>query len=110
MLPKRRGAAPVAVALVGIDGFLDVVDSYGREAGDRLLDRLADLIEAELGPRLLLARTGPAELALASAGDDAPGLVRGLAARLLARANQPVHVDNLQLKIGFSIGVADAKV
>ncbi len=110
MLPKRRGAAPVAVALVGIDGFLDVVDSYGREAGDRLLDRLADLVEAELGPRLLLARTGPAELALAFAGEDAPGLVHGLAARLLARANQPVHVDNLQLKIGFSIGVADAKV
>lgn len=107
---KRRGAEPVAVALVGIDGFLDVVDSYGREAGDRLLDRLADLIEAEIGTKLLFARTGPAELALARVGDDAANLVRGFAARLLALANQAVHVDNLQLKIGFSIGVADAEV
>jgi diguanylate cyclase (GGDEF)-like protein len=106
---KRRGAEPVAVALVGIDGFPDVVDSYGREAGDRLLDKLADLIEAEIGGKLLFARTGPAELALARVGDDAAKEVRGFAARLLALGNQAVHVDNLQLKIGFSIGVADDK-
>lgn len=110
ILPKRRAARPIAVALVGIDGFTDVVDSYGRDAGDRLLDRLADLIEAESGDRLILARTGPAELALGRAGDDAPAQVRGFAARLLALANQPVHVDNLPLKIGFSIGVADGAV
>ena len=109
-MPKRRAAQPVAVALVGIDGFLDVVDSYGREAGDRLLDTLADLIEIDIGGKVLFARTGPAELALARAGENAPNLIRGLAARLLALANQAVHVDNLQLKIGFSIGVADAEI
>ncbi len=48
-LPRRRAAQPVAIALVGIDGFLDVVDSYGREAGDRLLEALADIIEVEIG-------------------------------------------------------------
>ncbi len=109
-LPKRQNAQPVAMALVGIDGFLDVVDSYGREAGDRLLDRLADLLELEIGPDVLFARTGPAELALASTGANAASLIRGLAARLLAMANQPVLVDNLQLKIGFSIGVADTAI
>ncbi len=109
-LPKRQAAQPVAVALVGIDGFLDVVDSYGREAGDRLLDRLADLIEAEIGSDMLLASTRPAELALARVGGDSAKLIRGLATRLLALANQPVLVDNLQLKVGFSIGFADAEV
>ncbi len=109
-MPKRHVAQPLAVALVGIDGFLDVVDSYGREAGDRLLDSLADLIELETAGKVLLARTGPAELALARVGEDAPNLIRGLATRLLTLANQAVHVDNLQLKIGFSIGVADAEV
>jgi diguanylate cyclase (GGDEF)-like protein len=109
-LPKRRATAPLAVALVGVDGFLDVVDSYGREAGDRLLETLADLIEAEIGGKALFARTGPAELALAHAGADGPTIIRGLAARLLTFANQAVLVDHLQLKVGFSIGVADAEI
>jgi diguanylate cyclase (GGDEF)-like protein len=110
-MPKRRSATqPVAVALIGIDGFLDVVDSYGRDAGDRLLDTLADIIERESGGRAQIARTGPAELALARAGDDGPNVIRGLATRLLALGSEAVAVDNLKLKIGFSIGVADAEV
>ena len=109
-LPKRRGAKPVAVALIGIDGFADVVDSYGREAGDRLLETLADLIEAEIAGKAIFARTGPAELAIADAGADSSTIIRGLSARLLVIANQSVRVDHLQLKVGFSIGVADAEV
>jgi len=109
-LPRRRGTEPLAVALVGIDGFVDVIDSYGREAADRLLETLADLIEVEIAGKAQFARTGPAELALARVGADGPTIVRGLATRLLAIANQSVLVDHLQLKIGFSIGVADAEV
>jgi len=108
-LPKRS-AKPVAVALIGIDGFVDVVDSYGREAGDRLLETLADLIEKEIGGKAIFARTAQAELAIAAAGADSSAIIRGLAARLLVSANQSVRVDHLQLKVGFSIGVADAEV
>ena len=43
--PKKRKEMQVAVAHVGVDGFSEVLDSYGREAGDRLLEVLADLIE-----------------------------------------------------------------
>ena len=110
-LPKRQNAKqPVAVALIGVDGFLDVLDSYGRDAGDRLLDRLADIIELESGEQAQLARIGPAEFALARIGDDAPTVVRGLATRLLALGSEAVAVDDLKLKIGFSVGLADAEV
>jgi diguanylate cyclase (GGDEF)-like protein len=110
-MPKRRTATqPVAVALIGVDGFLDVVDSYGRDAGDRLLDTLADIIERECGGKAQLARTGPTELALALVGEAGPNVIRGLATRLLALGSEAVAVDNLKLKIGFSIGVADAEV
>ena len=109
-VPRRRGSRPLAVALVGIDGFPDVVDSYGREAGDRLLKALAERIEVRLGSKVLFARTGPAEFALARVGADGAGLIRGLGARLLALGSEAVAVDELKLKVGFSIGVADGEV
>jgi diguanylate cyclase (GGDEF)-like protein len=111
LLPKRRGGAqPAAIAAIGVDGFIELVDFYGREAGDRLMVRLADLIEVEIGPKVVFARTGSAQLALAQVGDDASSQVRSLAVRLLTFASKAVVVDNLQLKIGFSIGVADGEV
>jgi len=111
LLPGRRGAKqPTAVAVIGIDGFLDVMDFYGREAGDRLFVTLADLIEVEIGSDVLFARSGATHLVLAAVGENSANRIRGLAARLLTFANRAVTVDNLQLRVGFSIGVADGEV
>src|SRR5690606_38789253 len=77
LLPRRRGATePVAVAVIGVDGFLDLVDFYGREAGDRLLVRLADLIELEAGEAAVFARTGSAHLTLARVGEGSAAQIR----------------------------------
>ncbi|MBK8082579.1 MAG: bifunctional diguanylate cyclase/phosphodiesterase [Devosia sp.] len=110
MMPRKRREMPLAAAQIGIDGFFDVIASYGREAGDRLMDALADQIEAATSGHALLARTGAAEITLARAGDDGADLVRGLAMRVLGLASQAINVDNLTLKVGLSVGFADAPV
>ncbi len=108
LLPKKHSGLPIAMAHIGIDGFTEVVGSYGREAGDQLLDVMADRIEATTGGEAYLARTGPAEFTLARAGEDAAALLRGFAVRLLAQAGDPLPLGNLRLKIGMSIGLAEA--
>ena len=110
LMPKKRSELYLTVALVGIDGFTEVVGSYGREAGDRLLVALASRFAQTTDDKVALARTGPAEFTLASAGEDGAELIRGLAARLLSRTSDAVPVGDLQLKIGLSIGLADATV
>lgn len=110
LMPRKRREMPVAVAQIGIDGLYDVVGSYGRQAGDRLLDVLADHIETATSGQAQFARTGPAEFTLARAGDDGAALIRGLAMRVLGLASDAISVDNLTLKVGLSIGVADGVV
>ncbi|WP_374619862.1 putative bifunctional diguanylate cyclase/phosphodiesterase [Devosia sp.] len=110
MMPRKRRDMPLAAAQIGIDGFFDVIASYGREAGDRLMDVLADHIEAATNGHVQFARTGAAEFTLARAGDDGADLVRGLAMRILGLASEAIKVDNLTLKVGLSVGFAEGVV
>jgi diguanylate cyclase (GGDEF)-like protein len=108
LIPRKGGETMVAVALIGFDGLRDITSSYGQETTDKLLDRLADLIDEATGGLAIFARTGPDEFALCRAGDEAGRLIRDFAGRVLALMSEPVVVDDLRLKLGTSIGVAEA--
>ncbi|WP_421761244.1 putative bifunctional diguanylate cyclase/phosphodiesterase [Devosia sp.] len=110
LIPKRRNDTALAAAQIGIDGFTEVVGSYGRDAGDQLLVALADRFEALIEDRVYLARTGPAEFTIAQVGDDGAALVHTIAAKLQAGSGGPVSINELQLRIGLSVGLAEAGV
>jgi EAL domain-containing protein (putative c-di-GMP-specific phosphodiesterase class I)/GGDEF domain-containing protein/sensor domain CHASE-containing protein len=107
-VPKKRGDVPVAVGQIHVDGLTDAVGLYGREAANELLMALAERIDEVADGQAILARTGPAEITIARLGDDAGATIRGFAGRILAGASGAVPVGNLKLKVGLSIGVADA--
>lgn len=107
-IPRKRGEVRVAVSQINVDGLMDVVGLYGREAANQLLIALAHRIDTATSGQSVLARTGPTEISLARVGDDAGPLIRDFAERILAGAGDPVPVGNLKLKVGLSIGVADA--
>ncbi len=107
ILPRKRGAMDVAIAQIAVEGLTDIIDSYGRAAGDRLLDTVADRIEAMGGGKAILARTEPTEFTLARVGDGSTAHVQALAERILALGNAAIAVDDLRLKPGFSIGLAN---
>lgn len=108
LLPRKHGEAAVAVALIGFDGLRDVTSSYGQETTDKLLDTLADLIFAATDGQAVFARTGPDEFALCRAGEAAGRLIREFADQVLALMSEPVMIGDLRLKLGTSIGVAEA--
>jgi diguanylate cyclase (GGDEF)-like protein len=108
LVPRKARETEIAVALVGFDGLRDVASSYGQETAEKLLDRLADLIDEATGGQAIFARTGPDEFALCRTGPDADALIREFAGEVLALMSEPIAVDDLRLKLGTSIGVADA--
>ena len=91
LIPKRRSDTALAAAQIGVDGFTEVVGSYGRDAGDQLLVALADRFEALIEDRVYLARTGPAEFTLAQVGEDGAALVHTLAGKAAGRQRRLGH-------------------
>lgn len=108
LVPRKGGETGIAVALIGFDGLRDITSCYGQDTTDKLLDRLADLIDEATEGQAIFARTGPDEFALCRVGEQADRLVHEFAGKVLALMSEPVVVDDLRLKLGTSIGVAHA--
>ena len=96
--PARPGARAVgalaasslAVLLVDLDGFKQVNDSLGHDAGDQLLQEVAERFAEVTRPGDTLARLGGDEFALLLEGANEARGRRASRARLLERLSEPV--------------------
>ncbi len=102
----RRAVAPAALALLDIDHFKQVNDSFGHQAGDNVLRRFAELAQAELRSGDTLARWGGEEfLLLMPATPCAEG--QRVADRLRANiAAANFDAAALGLRVTLSAGIA----
>lgn len=94
-----------AVIAIDLDGFKDINDTLGHKAGDELLVALASRMDAAIGGRGVLARTG---------GDEFSVLVRGtepnaMAGELLRACRHRISLGDIDVSVGASIGVAFAE-
>jgi diguanylate cyclase (GGDEF)-like protein len=106
LLSAMGRGRPYAVLLLDLDGFKLVNDSLGHEAGDRLLQEVARRVACELRPNEAAARLGGDEFAVLIedfAGPDAPAL---LASRLQAAVSAPCRLDDTDVAVTASIGIA----
>ncbi|MFI5614687.1 GGDEF domain-containing protein [Amycolatopsis sp. NPDC051903] len=94
-----------AIALLDLDGFKQVNDTFGHATGDEVLRVTAARLTAELGESALIARLGGDEFALI-AGLDFPAVHDQLDA-LSAALRAPLVVPGAgELAVGASLGVA----
>lgn len=61
---RERGDAPLSLAIVDIDNFKAVNDTYGHENGDKVILYLAELLKRHCGERYLPCRYGGEEFAV----------------------------------------------
>lgn len=101
-----RCATPVAVAMIDLDRFKLVNDTYGHLAGDRVLKNVARLLLQRLRRSDHIARYGGEEFMLVLVGTDGAAAVQVLD-ELRERFAQVTHQhDGLSWTVTFSAGVA----
>jgi diguanylate cyclase (GGDEF)-like protein len=101
-----RPRPPLAIALVDLDHFKHVNDTYGHLVGDRVLRRVADLLQEELPPDGFCARYGGEEFVLWLPGVDAADAVRIVDAARLRVARHPWSALQPGLRVTISAGLA----
>jgi diguanylate cyclase (GGDEF)-like protein/PAS domain S-box-containing protein len=102
---SERSLGLLAVLLVDLDGFKQVNDSLGHDAGDQLLQAVAERFSAEIRPSDTLARLGGDEFAvLVDGAHESHALA--VAGRLLNALAEPVWIAGRELSVGASIGIA----
>jgi diguanylate cyclase (GGDEF)-like protein len=104
--PAGRARPPLAIALVDLDRFKRVNDTYGHLVGDRVLRRVADLLQEELPPDGFCARYGGEEFVLWLPGVDAGDAVRIVDAARLRVARHPWSELQPGLRVTISAGLA----
>jgi diguanylate cyclase (GGDEF)-like protein len=93
------------VALIDLDGFKGINDTYGHEAGDALICAVADRLSEVIRPVDTAGRVGGDEFILLLDGADAPAAT-ALCRRARAAIARPVQLPTAEVTIGASIGVA----
>jgi two-component system, cell cycle response regulator len=101
----ERGGAPFALLLIDVDHFKSVNDTYGHQAGDRVLAEFGCRMRAMARSGDVVARYGGEEFAVLLPGVG-PGTIEEVARRFhLGLAGAPVAIDGDQLlPVTVSVG------
>ncbi len=99
-------APGLAVLLFDLDHFKEVNDTLGHSAGDALLIELAGRLARALRAGDLVTRLGGDEFAVLLQNMTTGRQAQAVADTLLLRLNEPVLIDNLELPVEASVGVA----
>ena len=101
-----RDGGSCAVACVDLDNFKDVNDSLGHQAGDMLLQLVAQRLSAGTRRNDLVARLGGDEFGLLLQEPGEINEVETFLGRLLEQLQRPCEVDGARINVGASLGIA----
>jgi diguanylate cyclase (GGDEF)-like protein/PAS domain S-box-containing protein len=101
---RRREIA--AVLCLDLDHFKDVNDTLGHTAGDLLIRRCAERLEACVREVDTVARIGGDEFAIVQVGLAEPDDAQRLCRRLLETIDMPFDLDGHEVLVTASVGVA----
>jgi diguanylate cyclase (GGDEF)-like protein/PAS domain S-box-containing protein len=102
----RRKNARLAVVFLDLDGFKEINDVYGHDAGDALLIELAGRLRDNLRASDLIARLGGDEFLVVLEEIQDPGTVEVVANKLLIETVRPYTLPGAQARVTASIGIS----
>ena len=106
VIRSERSRTSMALMLVDIDDFKLVNDSFGHDAGDKLIKAVADLISKSLRRADTIARLGGDEFAVIVEGIDSPDDAISIADNLTTILEHNVRLDDQETYTSASIGIS----
>ena len=103
---EQSSSSAHALALIDLDGFKYVNDSFGHAVGDQLIKQIAEMLDRQVGDGGIVARLGGDEVAILLAGSDAKQRIQTMSDQFLKRLGLPIMIEDRALSIGASIGLA----
>ena len=102
----KRNDELAAVFFLDLDGFKDVNDNFGHEAGDHVLCEVATRLVSCVREVDTVARIGGDEFLLVLAGFKEAEHAEVIAEKVIKRVSQPIDFKGELLNVGVSIGIA----
>ncbi len=106
VMRSERSRTSMALMLVDIDDFKLVNDSFGHDAGDKLIKAVGDLISKSLRRADTIARLGGDEFAVIIEDIDGPEDAVSIADNLTTILEHNVRLDDQETYTSASIGIA----
>lgn len=106
LLDQADAGKKIAVLFMDLDGFKEINDSLGHDAGDEVLKEVASRLLNSVRQTDLCFRWGGDEFVVISFGIVEKVHTSLLARRLIKAISEPVVVGEHRLKVGVSIGIA----
>jgi diguanylate cyclase (GGDEF)-like protein/PAS domain S-box-containing protein len=100
------GNVPCAIMFLDLDGFKPVNDTFGHPKGDAVLRAVAKRLVDEVGVDGHVGRMGGDEFAIVLTDAQSRKLVEELADRIINAIKEPYMIDQMEIRIGVSIGCA----
>ncbi|MBZ0104943.1 MAG: EAL domain-containing protein [Sulfuricella denitrificans] len=101
----RRNHTQLVVLFLDLDHFKNVNDTLGHRIGDELLIEVAKRLKSAVRGEDTVSRLGGDEFILVLPGTDADGAAH-LAGKLLDSVAQPFHIEQHELIVTPSVGIA----
>ncbi|HEY3925422.1 MAG TPA: EAL domain-containing protein [Acidothermaceae bacterium] len=102
----RRRRADVTVLFLDIDHFKVLNDSMGHLVGDEVLRVVANRVQQAVRPHDVVARFGGDEFTISCEGLTGAAEAEGLARELRQAIEAPVQVDDREVFLTVSVGIA----
>lgn len=102
----KRQREESAIIYIDLDGFKNINDRFGHEAGDSLLTLMADNFRQCVRRSDALARIGGDEFIVVVHHIEDSGFLVTLMEKLMSAATAPVEYDGILASVSASIGVA----
>jgi len=96
----------VTLMFIDLDNFKTVNDRWGHDAGDDVLKQVAQRMQTELRSSDWLFRLGGDEFAILLPDVQDPVTAERLASRIVQTVRSPMFVNDQQMPIGATVGVA----
>lgn len=100
-----RDNTGLAILFIDLDGFKDINDHHGHDAGDKVLIEMARRYQSLLRRADTVCRYGGDEYVILASSLKSPAEVRIIADKILQATQKPVDLGTYEVSVGCSIGI-----